>query len=424
MTDRHRTTQHRGTANSVQYCDSDGLMKDLVFVTPGHCLMVGTDGVPFLTNITAHMVPGRLALSTDPYSASDLTAKTEIIYVPCCGENLGLWNPSTSKWEFANFYDGIIADPPDHTPGAISTLLTKVVSNCTATTGNPAITLSASAMLDLCAGMEVTGTYIPGGTTVLSIDSTTQITLSANATGTGPTTLTFKVPANKNVDIFAYHSASNYRIALEKVIWTNDSTRASALGTVAYTGVLVKNADATRRYLGTIRTFATAGQTEISYGATAASGGSAPKCGVWNMYNRIRATFRSKEADDTWAYTTTAWRAKNNNVNNGFCFVLGRPANIRAKSSEYYYNTGSTSVAGMCGLGLDRSNAYDGLPGTNASFATSQLNGIMGAEYGGLLAEGYHYIVEVEYGGATGVFAGDFGAVAIYQSGALYDHEY
>jgi hypothetical protein len=42
----------------------------------------------------------------------------------------------------------------------------------------------------LFAGMPVSGTGIPGGTTILSVNSSTQITLSANATASGTVTLT------------------------------------------------------------------------------------------------------------------------------------------------------------------------------------------------------------------------------------------
>lgn len=47
-------------------------------------------------------------------------------------------------------------------------------------------------------GMEVTGTGIPAGTTVLSVDSATQVTLSANATATATNALTYTTP---DVDI-------------------------------------------------------------------------------------------------------------------------------------------------------------------------------------------------------------------------------
>ncbi len=65
-----------------------------------------------------------------------------------------------------------------------------IVRNGTLTSGSPIVTL-LSATADLTLGAPVTGTGIPGGTTILSIDSSSQIHLSANATTTGVSSLTF-----------------------------------------------------------------------------------------------------------------------------------------------------------------------------------------------------------------------------------------
>jgi hypothetical protein len=54
-----------------------------------------------------------------------------------------------------------------------------------------AIVTALSTTSDLTLGQPVTGTGIPGGTTLLSIDSSSQIHLSANATANGTPTLSF-----------------------------------------------------------------------------------------------------------------------------------------------------------------------------------------------------------------------------------------
>lgn len=60
----------------------------------------------------------------------------------------------------------------------------------TLTSGNTSVTgLSSTANLE--AGMSVSGTGITGGTTIASVDSTTAITLSANATASGAQSLLF-----------------------------------------------------------------------------------------------------------------------------------------------------------------------------------------------------------------------------------------
>jgi microcystin-dependent protein len=58
------------------------------------------------------------------------------------------------------------------------------------TSGNPEIT-GLSSTTGLVAGMPVSGTGIPSSTTILSVDSSTQVTLSQNATSSGTSTVVF-----------------------------------------------------------------------------------------------------------------------------------------------------------------------------------------------------------------------------------------
>ena len=87
--------------------------------------------------------------------------------------------------------------------------------------------------------------------------------------------------ADTNYDIWAYDNAGT--LALASTAWTNATTRATALA--LQNGVYVKSGDATRRYLGTIRTTATAGQSEDS----------ASKRFVWNYYNRIQTQNNTRD---------------------------------------------------------------------------------------------------------------------------------
>lgn len=61
------------------------------------------------------------------------------------------------------------------------------------TSGSPIVTnIVDTSLIDT--GMQVTGTGIPAGTTVLSVDSGTQVTLTQNATATGTNALTYTTP--------------------------------------------------------------------------------------------------------------------------------------------------------------------------------------------------------------------------------------
>lgn len=84
-----------------------------------------------------------------------------------------------------------------------------VTTTKSSTTTSTSAVVTMGSTTGLTAGMVVTGTGIPASTTILSVDSSTQITLSANATATGTPTLTFTDPV----------------WGLATVIW--DSTRGS-----------------------------------------------------------------------------------------------------------------------------------------------------------------------------------------------------
>jgi hypothetical protein len=99
--------------------------------------------------------------------------------------------------------------------------------------------------------------------------------------------------ASKPYDIFLYDNAGT--LTLESAIWTNATTRASALSLV--NGIYVKDAAPTRRYLGTIYINSSGGQTDDSL----------TKRFVWNYYNRIyRKLYRYTY--DSHTYSTNAWR--------------------------------------------------------------------------------------------------------------------
>lgn len=89
------------------------------------------------------------------------------------------------------------------------TAYTPVISGTT-TAASPIVTVPATAYLT--AGMAVTGTGIPAGTTILSINSATSITLSSAATATGATSLVFGgVPAiNPMTLTFDFMASTQY----------------------------------------------------------------------------------------------------------------------------------------------------------------------------------------------------------------------
>lgn len=114
--------------------------------------------------------------------------------------------------------------------------------------------------------------------------------------------------ASKPYDIWGYLSAGT--LALEKLVWTDATTRATAL---AYqNGRLVKSGDATRLYLGTVYCNSSGGQTDDSL----------TKRNVYNYYNRV-ARRLYKEESTGHAYNSATQRYWNNDTTQFVEFVQG-----------------------------------------------------------------------------------------------------
>lgn len=87
--------------------------------------------------------------------------------------------------------------------GSFSNTLT---STGTLSNGSAVVT-GITNTINISPGLAVSGTGIPANTTVLSVDSATQITLSANATATGAQSLTYTGTVYDPVIHFGYNSA-------------------------------------------------------------------------------------------------------------------------------------------------------------------------------------------------------------------------
>lgn len=185
------------------------------------------------------------------------------------------------------------------------------------TTATPSFSYSgiAEGRLTLTTATPVTTADVTAATTVYYTPYTgNRIALY---TGTIWTTSTFTerslslsgYAADTNFDIFLYDNSGT--LTLESTAWTNGTTRATAI--TMQDGVWVKSGTTTRRYLGTIRTTGTIGQTEDSYA----------KRFVWNVVNRVARPVRVLEATNTWAYTTATWRQANGATGNQIAVIAG-----------------------------------------------------------------------------------------------------
>ena len=210
--------------------------------------------------------------------------------------------------------------------------------------------------------------------------------------------------AAKNYDVFAYYTGS--AIALElSAAWSSDTVRTDALTLVD--GVLVKSANNTRRYLGTLR--ATAATTTED---------SAAKRYLFNQYNRVKRLLKGAiETANSWTYSIGGYRQANANAANQLDLVIGDAAVlVEAMVIVHVKNSTSTGRTVTVGIGLDSTttNSAIALGGeTNNAFAC-QLR----CNYSGNPGLGRHYLAWLEYGGGadTQTWFGDGGVPSISQA--------
>ena len=183
--------------------------------------------------------------------------------------------------------------------------------------------------------------------------------------------------ANKPYDIWVYDNVGT--LALDKTIWTNDTTRATALA--LQSGVKVKSGDASRRYAGTIYTDA----------AGAACTDSLIRRGVWNYYNRVPRKMGVREV--TGHTYSGAWRKWNNSdTNNLFTWVVG----VAEDTIEY------TTHSQLSQTGVEETQVYlDGVGLDFLSLTTNPANDT--ASNSGLFvpSSGKHILQTWEYGDAA-----------------------
>jgi hypothetical protein len=199
-------------------------------------------------------------------------------------------------------------------------------------------------------------------------------------------------------DVFAYISSG--AVAVERLAWTNGTTRATNLTT--QNGVLVKSGDASRRYLGTYRTTSTIGQTEDSVS----------KRFVWNYANRVRRSLRRLDDTNSWAYTTGTWRQANNSTSNQVEFVIGWAESLLEIVALGRAANTNAGVTFATGIGLDLTNAPLAgcvISGGQANVANQSIN--TAAQLRTVPSVGYHFAAWLEYSEATGTttWTGDAG---------------
>ena len=187
--------------------------------------------------------------------------------------------------------------------------------------------------------------------------------------------------ADKNFDIFVH--ATGGTPVLESLVWTNDTTRATALTT--QDGVYVKNGAATRRYLGTIRTTSSTGQCEDSE----------DRRFVWSYYNQVKKRSEARLAYGIYTYATQTWRSVKNSTTVGetrYEFVVGLDTYATTSHNHHHRYMYSNVV-------------FDSTTGGSSAFVLYGHNGdpdypntsvyARGSQY---LSPGFHFAQAIEFG--------------------------
>lgn len=245
--------------------------------------------------------------------------------------------------------------------------------------------------LTLTSGTPVTTSDVTGATTIYCTPYTGNIiSLYNGSTWAAYASSEFSLAlgtltSGKPYDVFCYDNAGTP--TLEFLVWTNDTTRATAL---AYQdGVLVKSGAATRRYLGTFYTTA-ATTTEDS----------ATKRYLWNYYNRVIRPMKRAESTASWTYSTATLRQANNSASNQLEFIHGV-----AEDAVEVVVSASCSTSGLAvlavGIGLDSTSANSGSTSVSGSGTGGEYHA-PSSIYTGTPAAGRHYFAWLEVAQAVG----------------------
>lgn len=194
---------------------------------------------------------------------------------------------------------------------------------------------------------------------------------------------------NANYDLFLYDN--NGTLTLERLAWTNSTTRATGLA--LQDGVWVKSGTPTRRYLGTYRTYSVVGQTEDSQ----------QRRYVWNYYNRTPRRLRRVESTASWTYTTATLREVNGTTDvNAIFVVIGVAGPMLDLTAIHVASNTNTGVTVSTSIGEDSRTINSDLIYGAHNTPLANANVILTCRLVKYPAIGHHEYIWLEYSAATG----------------------
>ena len=206
--------------------------------------------------------------------------------------------------------------------------------------------------------------------------------------------------ANTMYDVFIHDNAGTK--TLELTAWTTQGGYASPTATASarstgsvlalQDGVYVKSGSSNKRYLGTVRTNATAGY--ISDGSNQRF--------LWNMYNRVSKSMSAIDST-SHTYATGTFRLYRNQSSNIVEFIVGIDRHMDLKMTILSSTVVNPVSSIPVGIGIDATNGVNSNAITNNVDTASLRTG--SSDFITNLLAGYHYLAMVQYGATGATFS-------------------
>lgn len=189
----------------------------------------------------------------------------------------------------------------------------------------------------------------------------------------------------KNYDVFIDQLATTLSLSNP---WTDNITRADALGT--QDGTTVLGIDHTRLWLGTIRASSPTTTEDSGGGSSSQVGG---QRFVWNAYNQVPRFISVIDTTGSWTYSTATIREANNNAGNRVEYVSGADEtliNVEIVSTASI--SGTSAREATVGIGLDSTTTFSGFIGAASNPGASAIEARLSGRFSGFPGMGYHYL--------------------------------
>jgi len=200
-----------------------------------------------------------------------------------------------------------------------------------------------------------------------------ELTVATTDTANSPAA----IGTSKVNDWFVWDSGGGVLRLVHGPDWTNDTTRSAGTALIMMQGILVNavaitNGPAIQRgtYVGTTRSNASSQLDWVI--PSAAAGGGRGFFGVWNTYNRVMTGGECRETTASWN-VPAGIRMKNGSANNSIAFVSGLQEDVATATHHLGLCGNNTSgETGICGIGVDVSNAFTSVAEQGIAVASNQ----------------------------------------------------